>query len=73
MSKVTAKAKLASRLEDSYGNVQLTFYADYADGRNKEWAAATPNLNLQMTVKPSVSEMFEVGKGYTLTFEENTE
>jgi hypothetical protein len=68
MGKVTAKVKLSSK-GDGPGAVPLVFYADYAEGRNKEWAAATPTLSLNMTVKPEVAELFEVGKPYTLTFE----
>lgn len=48
--------------------MQLRFFPDYDDGRNKEWAAATPALSLTMTVKPEVAERFEVGAHYTLTF-----
>lgn len=53
--------------------VRLEFQADYSDGRNKEWAQATPHLNLSMTVKGEVSDRFEAGKTYTLQFEENNE
>jgi hypothetical protein len=50
------------------GEFSLNFNADYADGRNKKWASATPVLSLGMTVKGSVSDSFEVGNKYTLTF-----
>lgn len=46
----------------------LTFGADYADGRNKEWARFTPSLNLTMTVKPEVAAHFEQGAHYELPF-----
>lgn len=48
--------------------VQLEFGADYADGRNKEWAKFTPGLSLTLTVKPEVAGHFEQGGHYTLTF-----
>lgn len=53
--------------------VQLSFAADYKDGRNAEWAKYTPGLSLTMTVKGSVSDQFEAGKSYVLTFEEETD
>lgn len=66
--KTTAKVRLTSK-QDSGDQVALTFYADYQDDRNKEWAKYTPALSLNMTVLPEVAERFEVGKPYTLTFE----
>ena len=71
-TKVTAKVVLQSK-QEMYGGIQLSFLPDYADGRNKEWAVATPNLSLSMTVKPEVAEMFETGSAYTLSFEKNVE
>lgn len=63
--------KIACALKQAYGNgsTAVTFQPDYADGRNKEWAAATPALLLQMTVKGAVADQFEPGRKYTLTFE----
>lgn len=49
------------------GTTTVQFAPDYTDGRNKEWAAATPALTLQMTVKDP--GLFESGADYTLTFE----
>lgn len=68
---VTAKVVLNHRSETGEGEgraVTLTFNADYADGRNKEWAVATPALSLTMTVKGPVAERFEMGGRYTLGF-----
>ena len=48
---------------------QVTFTCDYSDGRNKEWAQATPWLDLKMSVKDA--DLFELGKSYTLTFDED--
>jgi hypothetical protein len=67
---VTAKVKLASMADAGYSDVKtLAFYADYADGRNAQWAAATPTLSLQMTVNAEAAALFEAGKAYTLTFD----
>lgn len=67
--KVTAKTTLSHVADDWGGNKSLHFSPDYLDGRNAEWAAATPALSLQMTVKPEVADLFEGGGKYTLTFE----
>lgn len=68
---VTAKVVLQSA-EQTPNGTQLTFNADYADGRNKEWAKYTPTLSLQMVVKDEVAdEHFDVHSAYTLTFEPN--
>lgn len=68
---VTAKVKLQSKGEVYDGQVALTFFPDYEDGRNKEWAKYTPGLNFQMTVLESVGEKFNVGDKYTVTFEKS--
>ena len=67
--RVTAQISLNSKIEN-LGSTQLVFGADYADGRNKEWASLTPALSLTMTVKPEVAGQFRVGGHYTLTFTE---
>lgn len=72
MTPVTAKVQLAQK--NAYiGGVTLKFMADYADGRNKEWAESTPSLSYEMQVKPSVAELFQVGGKYTVTFEPTIE
>lgn len=49
--------------------VELT--PDYAEGRNKEWAEATPAGMIRLTIKNELAaEQFEIGKGYTVTFEQ---
>lgn len=69
---VTAKVNLTSKQPSGQGTqyeqVSLGFMPDYADGRNKAWAVATPNLSLNMTVKPDVAAHFHLGRAYTLTF-----
>lgn len=67
---VTAKIRCNNRQPGYNGSETLTFYADYQDGRNKEWAEATPSLSLTMTVKKEIAEQhFPQGKAFTLTFE----
>lgn len=76
MVRTTVKAKVVGKSEsgeDASRYAQLTFAPDYADGRNKEWALATPHFNCTMTVKGDVGDQFEYGKCYTLIFEESTE
>jgi len=75
---ITAKVKCVNKEESSYqtneGTVRqarVTFYADYADGRNKEWASATPTLNLTMTLNGHAADLFDQGTAYTLQFVED--
>jgi hypothetical protein len=68
---ITAKVKCATKNESGEGDdrrAAVTFYADYADGRNKEWAIATPTLSLQMTLNGKAADLFEQGRAYTLQF-----
>ena len=71
---VTAKVYCSSKsLSASKGastqTAQVSFAVDYSDGRNKEWAQATPWLELKMGVKDA--SLFELGKSYLLTFDED--
>jgi len=63
-------AKIILRVKEGDDPVRLEFHPDYQDGRNKEWASATPALSLSMTVKREVAEQFSPGTAYVLTFEE---
>lgn len=63
----TAKVVVESRVEHGE-QVSLQFRPDYAEGRNAEWAKATPGLALGMTVKAEIAEDVAVGDEYTLTF-----
>ena len=66
---VTAKVKVGAKtVIAGQDSTTLSFYPDYADGRNKAWAAATPSLSLTMTVKNDVAACFTEGVAYTLTF-----
>ena len=68
-SGMTAKVRLASKMPFPGADyTQLSFYPDYADGRNKEWASATPTLTLVMNVKKEVADRLESQAAYTLTF-----
>lgn len=65
---VTAKVKVTWKVASGDG-AQVTFGPDYQDDRNKEWAVATPSLNLEMTLKGEVADQFEPGDKFTLVFE----
>lgn len=70
MASVTAKVKLESAEPNGSEQTTLRFGVDYADDRNKEWAAATPALSLTMTVRNEVAENhFAVNDRFTLTFD----
>ncbi len=72
--RTTAKIILNSKLESGVGEhrqVQATFSANYADGKNAAWAIYTPSLQLVMTLKGEVADRFDIGREYTLTFEES--
>lgn len=64
----TAKAVVEAKVEHDGGTATLQFRPDYEQGRNAEWAAATPALSVGMTVKTEVAEGVEVGDAWTLTF-----
>ncbi len=68
---VTAKVKMGAKTHPGHsgqGSTTLSFYPDYADGRNQAWAAATPSLHLTMTVKDEIATHFTENAAYTLTF-----
>lgn len=70
MSDITAKIVCYNKIERGEGDdrtVDVSFNADYADDRNKEWARFTPGLSLTMGLKGAVADRFEVGKAFTLT------
>jgi len=70
---VTAKVECTGRSVPYEGEVALSFGPDYADGRNAEWAAATPHLSLSMTVNDEAGQHFQLGGTYTLTFTPNAD
>lgn len=68
---ITAKVKVQSREEFAGGAAKINIAADYSDGRNKEWASATPQLNLTMVVTENIAPRFKPGTAFTLTFDED--
>ncbi|HEV7651323.1 MAG TPA: hypothetical protein VGP26_24500 [Actinophytocola sp.] len=68
---ITAKVHCTSKLITGSGEHQTTtvgFQPDYAEGRNKEWAAATPTLDLRIGLRGDLADRFDLDKSYTLTF-----
>ena len=65
--RVSMRTRVQAKNDLGFGtdNVQLQFVPDYEDGRNKEWASATPVLTFSMTVIKDIAEMFEVGEKIT--------
>ena len=68
MAAITAKVKVFIKTPNGDNAHQLTFGADYAGGANKEWADATPYIDVRMSVKNEVAELFAPGQSFTLTF-----
>lgn len=68
---VTARVVCSSVTAFQSGRTTVKFQADYQDGRNKEWADSTPSLEFAMSLAPSAAHLFEAGKKYAVTFEEN--
>lgn len=66
---ITAKFKVARRTEMGWATeIELT--PDYAQGRNAEWAEATPAGMIRMTVRNEVAaQQFTDGRPFTVTFE----
>lgn len=69
MGKVTAVVKLYAKETKAPNGVFLAFNADYSNDQNKEWAKFTPSMNLGMTVKEEVADLFDFNETYLLTFE----
>lgn len=65
---VTAKFKVSRKANMGWATeVELT--PDYADGRNKEWAEATPAGMIRLTIKNSLAaEQFNEQDHYTVLF-----
>jgi hypothetical protein len=52
------------------GTTTLHFGPDYEQGRNAEWATATPGLNIVFTVRDEIADRWELHKAYTFTVSE---
>lgn len=85
---VTAKFKVARKIplgptfdaetgkwsETAPWGWEIELTPDYAEGRNAEWAAATPSGMIRMTIKNELAaEQFGAGDAYTVTFVKNAE
>lgn len=74
--KVTAKFKVGFvadgyTLSDHVAK-QVNLMPDYAEGRNAEWAAATPSGSISLTIdtsKTAAADLFVPGAPITVTFE----
>lgn len=67
-TRFTAKVRLTSK--SGIGEtVRLDFIPDYGQGRNADWAVATPNMSLVMYVKQELADRLEPGTEYTLLFD----
>lgn len=69
--KVTAKFVVRS-IVDYGGQAGISLVPDYQDGRNKEWAAATPSGSITLTIdtsKTAAAELFKAGAPILVTFE----
>lgn len=66
---VTAKFKV-NRVSPMAWATEVEMTPDYAQGRNAEWAAATPAGMIRLTVaNDKAAALFEEGAPYTVTFE----
>jgi len=71
---ITAKVRCTRKVELGEGDnrsATVNFGPDYANGRNQEWALATPHLSLSMTLNGKAADLFEPRRAYTLQFVEN--
>lgn len=73
---VSAKFKVSEVVESAgYQANRVRLVPDYAQGRNKDWAAATPSGVIEMYIgqETAAIKQFTVGKAFTVLFEENDE
>lgn len=71
---ITAKVRCSNKTEYGEGEnltAHVSFLPDYGEGRNVEWAAATPSLSLAMTLNNRAASLFTAGTAYTLQFVES--
>jgi hypothetical protein len=69
MGDITARV-FVSHVSSGDRTTALYFSPDYQDGRNSEWADATPSLSLTMVVKNEVADHFPQGARMELRFAE---
>ena len=66
---VTAKFKVSRKSDMGWAH-EVELVPDYAQGRNAEWAEATPAGMIRLTIKNELAaEQFAEGEAYTATFE----
>lgn len=73
---VTAKFKVQAITDNSgYQADEVLLVPDYAQGRNKEWASATPSGTIRMYIgrDTAARQQFAIGKAFTVTFEAEDE
>jgi hypothetical protein len=69
---VTAKFIVSSITDNAgYEADEVLLVPDYAQGRNKDWASATPSGTIRMHIgrNTAARKHFEQGKAFTVTFE----
>lgn len=70
---VTAKFKV-SRLTEAATYTEVEMTPDYGQGRNAEWAAATPSGVIRLTISnPAAIEYFQKDAPITVMFEREEE
>lgn len=73
---ISAKFKVANIVEGAgYKADRVLLVPDYADGRNKDWAAATPagTISLDIGQDTEARKHFEPGRAFTILMEPNDE
>lgn len=70
MRSVRAKVHCYSATKKEEGQNQNIVLSAVTDESNKEWAAATPLLNLSMEIKNPDAQIFESGKRYYVDISE---
>lgn len=65
---VTAKFKVARSTKSDYAT-EVELVPDYGQGRNAEWAVATPAGMIRLTIRNEVAaDQFVQGRPFTVTF-----
>lgn len=65
---VTAKFKVGRKTDMNWAH-EVELVPDYAEGRNKEWAEATPAGMIRLTIKNELAaKEFTEGAAYTVVF-----
>jgi hypothetical protein len=73
---ISAKFKVSEIVGGAgYQSSRVRLVPDYAQGRNKDWAAATPSGVIEMYVgnETAALKQFVLGQAFTVLFEANEE